>query len=75
MRSRLYGCACVARSAPHLAAQPRRLERLLDQQRDLVEVERLVRVVIRALLHRLDRGLDARVRRQQDDQRVRRRPP
>ena len=47
----------------HLAAQARRLERLLDEQRDLVEVERLVRVVIRAVLHRLDRRLDARVRR------------
>ena len=44
----------------HLAAQPRRLERLLDQQRDLVEVERLVGVVIRAVLHRLDGGVDAR---------------
>ena len=54
----------------HLAAQPRRLERLLDEQRDLVEVERLVRVVIRAVLHRLDGGVDARVRGQQDDQRV-----
>ena len=70
MRSRLYGCAWLARSVAHLAPQPRGLERLLDEQRDLVEVERLVRVVIRALLHRLDRRVDARVRRQQDDERV-----
>jgi hypothetical protein len=37
-----------------LATQPGGLERLLDEQRNLVEVERLVRVVIRAVLHRLD---------------------
>ncbi len=54
----------------HFAAQPRRLERLLDKERDLVEVERLVGVVIRALLHRLDGRLDARVGRQQDDEGV-----
>ena len=54
MRSKLYGCAWRRAQRPDFAAQPRRLERLLDQQRDLVEIERLVRVVIRALLHRLD---------------------
>ncbi len=55
---------------PHLAAQARRLERFLDQHRDFVDVERLVGVVIRAVLHRLDRVVHARVRRQHDDQRV-----
>ena len=54
----------------HFPAQPRRFERLLDEQRDFVEVERLVRVVIRAVLHRLDRGVDGRIRGQQDHERV-----
>ena len=57
--------------APHFAAQPRGFEGLLNEQRNLIEVEGLVRVVIRALLHHLDCGVDARVRRQQDHQRVR----
>ena len=70
MRSRLYGCAWLRAQRAHFAPQPRRFERLLDEQRDLVEVERLVGVVIRAVLHRLDGRLDARVRGQQDDQRV-----
>ena len=64
------GLGLARAQRPHFAPQLRRLERLLDEQRDLVEVERLVRVVIRALLHRLDGGLDARVRGQQDDERV-----
>ena len=54
----------------HFAAQPRRFERLLHEQRDFVEVERLVRVVIRAVLHRLDRRVDGRIRGQQNDERV-----
>ena len=57
------------------ATQPRRLERLLDQQRDFIEIERFVRVVVRAFLHRLDSDVDVRNRRQQDDQRVGRRAP
>ena len=55
---------------PHLATQPGRLECPFDGRRDLVEVERLVGEVIRPQLHRLDRGLDAGVRRQEDDQDV-----
>ena len=55
----------------HLAPQLRRLQRLGDQQRDLVDVERLVGVVIGAVLHRLDGVVDARVRRQEDDQGIR----
>ncbi len=54
----------------HFAAQPRRFERLFDQQRDLVEVEWLVRVVIRAGLHRFDRHVDARKRGEQNHQRL-----
>ena len=54
----------------HFAAQAGRFERLLDQQRDFIEVERLVRVVIGARLHRLDRHVDARERRQQNHERV-----
>ena len=60
--SRPYGCACAGAQLPDLAAQPRRLERLLDQQRDFVEVERLVGVVVRAELHRLDGGVDGGTR-------------
>ena len=44
---------------PQFAAQPRRLERARHAQRDVVEVERLRRVVERAGLHRLDDRLDA----------------
>ena len=64
--------ALAAAQRPDLAAQLARLERLLDEQRDLVEIERLVDVVIRAELHRLDGVLDRRERRHQDDQRLRR---
>jgi hypothetical protein len=53
-----------------LPAQPRGLERLLDQEDDLVEVERLVRKMVGAVFHRLDGGIDARVRGQQDDERI-----
>ena len=55
---------------PDLAAQPRRLERPLDRRRDFVEIERLVGEVIGAELHRLDGGLDAGVRGQQNHQDV-----
>ena len=60
----------VRAELPHLAPQPRRLERAFHRRRDVVEVERLVGEVIGAELHRLDGGLDAGVRRQQDDQDV-----
>ena len=56
---------------PHLAAQARRLERLFDEQRDLVEVEGLVRIVIGAGLHRLDRDIDAGKCGEENDERVR----
>ena len=55
---------------PHLTAEARRLQRALDRRRDFVEIERLVREMIRAELHRLDGGFDAGVRGQQDDQDV-----
>ena len=55
---------------PHLAPQLRRLERLGDEERDFVHVERLVRVVVGAVLHRFDGVVDARIRGQQNDQRV-----
>ncbi len=54
----------------HFPAQPRGFERFFDQHRDLVEVERLVRVVIRAGLHRFDRHVDARERGEQNHQRI-----
>ena len=53
-----------------LAPQPRRLERARHAQRDVVEVERLGRVVERAGLHRLDDRLHAPVRGQHDHERV-----
>ena len=56
---------------PHLPAQLRGLERLLDQQRDLVDIERLVGVVIRPVLHGFHGGVDARVAGEEDHQRVR----
>ena len=43
--------------------------------RHVVEIERLVEVVIRAVLHRLDRVLDGRERGHQDDRRIGRRAP
>ena len=55
---------------PHFPPQRRRLECLLDEQHDLVEIERLVGVVIRAGLHGVDRRVDAHVRGQQDHERV-----
>jgi len=54
----------------NFAPQPRGLERLLDERRQRVEIERLVHEVVRAQLHRFDRGLDARIRGQQDHQQI-----
>ena len=64
------GVAAFAAELPHFTPEPRRLERALDRRRDLVQIEGLVREVIGAELHRLDGGLDAGVRGQQDDQDV-----
>ena len=64
------GPCLVGAQLPHFPAQPCRLQRARDRRRHLVEVERLVRVVIRAKLHRFDGGLDADEGRQQDDQDV-----
>ena len=55
----------------HFPAQLRGFQRLLDEERDFVDVERLVGVVIGAVLHRLHGGLDARVGSEEDHQRVR----
>jgi len=55
---------------PDLAAQPRGLQGFLHDEHQLVEVERLVRVVVGALLHDLHGGFDVRVRRQEDDEGV-----
>ena len=54
----------------HFTAQAGRFESFLDQQRNLVEVERLVRVMIGAGLHRLHGHVDARERGEQNHQRV-----
>ena len=54
----------------HFPPKARRLERALDEERDLLDVEGLVRVVERPLLHRLHRQLDARVPGQHDDEGV-----
>ncbi len=53
-----------------LAPQLGRLERLLAQQHDLVEVEGLIGVVERAFFIASTASLNARVRGQQNDQRV-----
>ena len=53
-----------------LAPQACRLERLLDQPRHVVQVERLVGEVIRADLHRLDGRVDGGVSRQENDEDV-----
>ena len=65
------GLRLAGAQRPHFAPQLRGLQRLGDQQGDLVDVERLVGVVIGAVLHRLDGVVDARIRGQQDDQRIR----
>ncbi len=69
-RCRLYGRAAFVAVLPHLAPKSGRLQRAFDGRADLVEVERLVGEVVRAELHRLDGGLDARVRGQQNHQDV-----
>jgi hypothetical protein len=56
----------------HFTAQRHGLERLLGEQQHLVEVERLVDVVERTELHRLDRVLDGRKRGHQDHRQIRR---
>ena len=53
----------------HFAPQLRGFERLRDEQCDLVEVERLVHVMVGALLDRFDRGLHAH-RQSEDDRGV-----
>ena len=58
----------VLAQLPDLAPQLGGLERARDQRGDLVDVERLVGEVEGAELHRLDRGLDADERGQQDDE-------
>ena len=57
--------------ALHLAAEAGRLERLPDEEKKLVEVDRLVEVVPGPPLHRLDGVLDGREGRDQDDERLR----
>jgi hypothetical protein len=52
---------------PDLPPELGRFERLLHEQRDFVQVERLVRVVEGPLLHRLDGRLHAGNGRQHDD--------
>ncbi len=53
-----------------LAAQLARFERLLDEQRHLVQIEGFVDVVIGTELHRLDCVLHGREGRHQDDERL-----
>ena len=56
----------------HFAPEVGRLERFLDEHHDLVEIERLVQIVIRAVLHRFDGVLDRGERGHQHHWRVRR---
>src|SRR5881397_3809594 len=50
-----------------LRREVRSFERLLDEERDLVDVKWLVGVVVRAVLHRFHGRVNARVGGQQDD--------
>ena len=70
MASNPYSRPWLRPQRADLAAQPAGFERLLDEQRDLVEIERLVDVVVRAPLHRLDRVFDGREAGHQDDEGV-----
>jgi hypothetical protein len=54
----------------HFTAQARRFERFVDQQRNLVQIEGFVRVVVGSLLHRLHGGFHAGIRGEENDQRV-----
>ena len=53
----------LAEQVAVLGAQPLMVERAPDDHQQLVDLERLLQVVERAELHRLDRALDGRVRR------------
>ena len=57
----------------HFAPQAAGLERLLNDRRHVVQIERLVQIVIRAVLHRGNRILDRRERRHENHERIRRR--
>ena len=70
MASNPYSRPWLRPQRADLAAQTAGLERLLDEQHHFVEIERLVDVVVRAELHRLDGVLDRRKRGHQDDQRL-----
>ena len=70
MASKLYSRLSVAAERPDLATEIARFERLLDEQRDFLEVEGLVDVMVRAELHRLDRILHGGKGRHEDDERV-----
>ena len=62
------GRSCLALALLAAVAQPAALERARHQQAQLVgPLDRLLEVVERAELHRLDRGLDRAVRGQHDD--------
>ena len=51
----------------HLASKARRFEAPFNEQRDLVDIERLLRVVKGTVLHRFNGDLDARVPGEHDD--------
>ena len=60
------GLRLLGAQRAHFAAQVRSLQPFLDDLHHLIEIERLVGVVKRPLLHRLDDRFDAGVGRQHD---------
>ena len=70
IRCRLYGRACIRAELSHFASKARRFQRAVDGRGDVVQVERLVREMIGAQLHRFNGGLHAGVGRQQNHEDV-----
>ena len=68
MASRPNSCPWLLRERADLAPQLAGFERLLDEDRHFVEIERLVDVMVRPQPHRLDGVLHRRERGHQDDQ-------
>jgi hypothetical protein len=64
--------ALAGSERPHLAAKLGRLERLLDEHDDFIEIKRLVNVMVGAELHGFDGVLDRRERGDHDHLRLRR---
>ena len=67
----VVGLLLLVAEVVELMAQPFQLERLVDLDLHLLDLERLLHVVEGAVLHRLDRGVDRSERGHQDERRGR----